>query len=268
MTCFPFIAILPVPEVHCLGDALLVPLRASCHMLPHSCRLGSDMVGRCDAHSTHVHDMRLRCGKYYDPSKMPQDQAPPPGGTFPIPTSSQNPLLAFRCTPAIKPYLAEDASSSAAVLIDSPVVYSNIQGAEGITLPSGSLSNAGSLSVSVSVGGKVLAHGTVPLNATAYELSLSLGDLTPQVAPYNLSCQATYSGGSSSQVYTTSSALYFLPDPSSGAVTKMDLRTGALLAKPANGQGSYQPVFPIGFYTEFEYLAGNLSLIDELGSQG
>jgi len=202
---------------------------------------------------------------------MPQAQAPPPGGTFSIPTSSQTPLLAFRCAPAIKPYLAEDAGSSAAILIDLPVVYSNIQGAEAISLPSGPLSHAGTLDVSVSAGGKELAHGTVPLNATAYEISFSLGDLTPQVSPYNLSCQATYSGGSSSsspQVFSASSSLYFLPDPTNSAVTKMDLRTGALLAKPANGQGSYQPVFPIGFYTEFQYLADDLTLIDELAAQG
>ncbi|KAF8142001.1 hypothetical protein EV363DRAFT_1149525 [Boletus edulis] len=203
---------------------------------------------------------------------MPQSQAPPPGGAFSIPSTSQTPLLAFRCVPAIKPYLAEDASSSAAILIDSPVVYSHIQGAEAITLPSGSLSNAGTLSVSVSVNGKVLANGVVPLNATAHEISFNLGDLTPQVSPYNLSCQATYSGGSSSsgspQVFSASSSLSFLPNPTNSGVTKMDLRTGALLAKPANGQGSYQPVFPIGFYTEFQYLAGNLSLIDELATQG
>ena len=215
--------------------------------------------------------MRFRCGKYYDPSKMPQDQAPSPGGTFSTPASSQSPLLAFRCAPAIKPYLAEDAGSSAAILIDSPVVYSNIQGAEAINLPSGSLSNAGTLDVSVSAGGKVLATSAVPLNATAYEIPFSLGDLAPQVTPYNLSCQATYSGGSSSsspQVFSASSALYFLPNPTNSTVTKMDLRTGALLAKPANGQGAYQPVFPIGFYTEFQYLADNLTLIDELAAQG
>lgn len=212
--------------------------------------------------------MHPRCGKYYDPSQMPQDKAPPPGGTFPIPTTSQSPLLALRCAPAIKPYLAEDASSSAAILIDSPVVSSNIQGAESIDLPSGSLSNAGTLSISVSVGGKVLGKGNVPLNATAYEIPFSLGDLTPQVSPYNVSCQATYSGGSSSQVFSASSSLYYMPDPTVGAVTKMDLRTGALLAKLANGQGSYNPVFPNGFYTEFEYLASNLTLIDELAAQG
>ena len=214
--------------------------------------------------------MRFRCGKYYDPSKMPQDQAPPPGGAFSVPTTSQTPLLAFRCAPAIKPYLAEDASSSAAIIIDSPVVYSNIQGANAVNLPSGSLSNAGTLSVSISAGGKVLGHGSVPLNATAYEVSFSLGDLTPQVSPYNISCQATYSESSSSspQAFSASTSLYYLPNPTNSAVTKMDLRTGALLAKPANGQGNYQPVFPIGFYTEFEYLAGNLALIDELAAQG
>ncbi|KAH0836408.1 hypothetical protein J3R83DRAFT_8009 [Lanmaoa asiatica] len=202
---------------------------------------------------------------------MPQNQAPPPGGVFSVPPSSQSPLLAFRCAPAIKPYLAEDAGSSAAILIDTPVVYSNIQGAEVIHLPSGSLSNAGTLSVTVSVGGNVLASGTVPLNATAYEISFSLGNLTPQTTPYNLSCEATYSHGSSStspQVFSASTALYYLPNPTNSAVTKMDLRTGALLAKPANGQGSYQPVFPIGFYTEFQYLANNLTLIDQLAAQG
>ena len=213
----------------------------------------------------------FRCGKYYDPSKLSQSSAPPPGGAFSIPTSSQSSLLAFRCAPAIKPYLAEDSGSSAAILIDSPVVYSNIQGAEPISLSSSSLSNAGTLSVTVSSGGRALASGAVPLNATAYEIPFSLGDLTPQLTPYNLSCQATYSGSSSSsgsQAFSTSSALYFIPDPTNSSVTKMDLRTGALLAKSASGQGSYQPVFPIGFYTEFQYLAENLTLIDELGAQG
>ncbi|KIJ20630.1 hypothetical protein PAXINDRAFT_6424 [Paxillus involutus ATCC 200175] len=211
------------------------------------------------------------CGKYYNASQMPQNQAPPPGGQFSLPAASKNPLLAFRCAPAIKPYLAEDAMTPAAVLIDSPVVYSEIIGAEAISLPSGSLSSAGTLNVTVSLGGKILANGAVPLNATAYEIPFDFEGVTPQVTPYNLSCQATYSasGSSSPQTFSTSTTLYFLPDPTSGAATKMDLRTGALLAKPADGQGGdYQPVFPIGFYTEFAYLAANLTVIDELQAQG
>jgi len=53
-------------------------------------------------------------------------------------------------------------------------------------------------------------------------------------------------------------------------VVKLDARTGALLAKPANGEGgAYEPVLPIGFYTGFgDYLATNLSLIDEAKAQG
>ncbi|KIM82042.1 hypothetical protein PILCRDRAFT_88833 [Piloderma croceum F 1598] len=50
----------------------------------------------------------------------------------------------------------------------------------------------------------------------------------------------------------------------------MDLCTGELLAKPANGLGEdYEPVFPIGFYTTYrEYLTFNISVLDELKAQG
>ena len=50
----------------------------------------------------------------------------------------------------------------------------------------------------------------------------------------------------------------------------MDLRTGALLAQPANGSGgAFAPIFPIGFYTLFDsYLATNLSIPATLASLG
>jgi hypothetical protein len=49
----------------------------------------------------------------------------------------------------------------------------------------------------------------------------------------------------------------------------MDLRTGALLSRKPNGSGDYEPVFPIGFYTQFNYyLASNLSMLDELAREG
>ncbi|KAH7885813.1 hypothetical protein F5I97DRAFT_1158171 [Phlebopus sp. FC_14] len=215
-------------------------------------------------------DAQTWCGKYYNSSQVSPSGATAPSGNFPLPAASQDPLLAFRCAPAIRPYLAEDMSSPVAVLIDSPVVYYEINGAQPINLPSGSLTNAGTLSVTVSLDGKTLTNGTVPLNATAYELTFSLQDITPHMTAYNLSCQATYSAGSSSeQSFSTSAALSLLPNPTSGSVTKMDLRTGALLAKPASGTGGdYEPIFPIGFYTGLDYLSLNTSVIDELGQQG
>lgn len=50
----------------------------------------------------------------------------------------------------------------------------------------------------------------------------------------------------------------------------MDLKTGALLARPADGSpGPYAPVFAMGFYTQFDgYLTTNLSVLNELKAQG
>ncbi|KAF8841644.1 hypothetical protein BDN67DRAFT_966894 [Paxillus ammoniavirescens] len=211
------------------------------------------------------------CGKHY----MSSQSIVVPGGNFPPPVSSKDPLLAFRCAPAIRPYLAEDASSPAAVLIDSPVVYYEIANAKTIYLAAGSVFST-ELDVTISLNGETLARELVPLNATAYELPFSLEGITPQMAAYNLSCEATYSGSMSAtslgppQTFSATTTLSVLPNPTNSSVTKMDLRTGALLAKPATGiEGAYKPVFPIGFYTNFGgYLATNLSIIDELKEQG
>jgi len=187
-----------------------------------------------------------------------------PGGNFPFPSPSSDPLLALRCAPAVRPYLAEDISSPAAILIDTPVVHYEIANAEPIQLSSDDTV----LKVTVSLDGRTLVAGLVPLNATGYELPFSLEGITPQKAAYRLSCEATYAAAS--QAFSATTALSVLPNPTYGSVTKMDLRTGALLAKPATGAGgTYEPVFPIGFYTDFDgYLATNLSVIDELKEQG
>ncbi|EGN94785.1 hypothetical protein SERLA73DRAFT_62021 [Serpula lacrymans var. lacrymans S7.3] len=208
------------------------------------------------------------CNKNY----MANQSIVPPGGNFPIPTYSHSPLLALRCGPAIKPYLAEDVHSPAAILIDALVVNYEITGAAPISLPSRGLSQAGSIDVTVSLDGKTLARGDVPLNTTAFELPFSLEGLTPQMTPYNLTCSATYSGTSDakSQSFSTTASLSYIPNPTNSSVTKMDLRTGALLAKPATGLGGeYAPVFPMGFYTTFDgYLSTNLSIVNELKEQG
>lgn len=83
-----------------------------------------------------------------------------------------------------------------------------------------------------------------------------------------MTCTATLSD----QKFTASGMLTYLPDPPSdiGSVTKMDLRTGALLARPANGNGGdFAPVLPVGFYTQFNgYLAKDLSISSTLAEQG
>lgn len=157
-------------------------------------------------------------------------------------------------------------------MIDAPVTFSEITGAAPINLPTHG--SPGTLEVTVTVNGKTLARGPVSINATKAELPFSLKDLKPQTAPFDVKCSATYSSPGSkgtSQTFSANTSLSYLPDPPDGrSVTKMDLRTGALLAKPAKGKrGAYETVFPVGFYTDFGgYLATNLSVIDEIKAQG
>ncbi|KAI0920741.1 hypothetical protein AcV5_010411 [Taiwanofungus camphoratus] len=206
------------------------------------------------------------CGKNY----MEGSPITPPGGQFPIPATSSSPLFAFRCAPAIKPYLPEDATSPAGILVDTFITYSEIASTAPISIPENG--PIGDVVVTVKVGEEVVTGGIVPLNATKFELSFSLLGLKPQTSAYDVSCSATYVAPSAKiETFTTSTTLSYLPDPPDGrSVTKTDLRTGALLAKPATGKGgAYEPVFPVGFYTDFGgYLASNLSLINEIKDMG
>ncbi|KDR78230.1 hypothetical protein GALMADRAFT_245305 [Galerina marginata CBS 339.88] len=207
------------------------------------------------------------CGKHY----MASSPVVAPGGLFPIPATSKTPLLAFRCAPAIRPFLAEDAKSGSdevAILIDTPVTFSQIANAAPISISRLDELASSSVSVTVSVNGKKVASGQVPLNATKHALPLKLSSLQPRAQAYDITCTATLE----SQKFEATGSLSFLPDPPPGigSVTKMDLRTGGLLARPANGKGGpFAPVFPVGFYTSFsDYLALDFSIPAKLKSQG
>lgn len=204
-----------------------------------------------------------RCGKHY----LPTLPATPPGGLFPIPAVSNSPLLALRCQPAIRPYLAEDeklSSTVKSILVDAPITNQKIANAVPVDAHNAHLD----LAVTVSVNGKVLTHGSVPLNATKHELAFSLSSLKPQKEAFVITCTATLG----SQTFSATGSLSYLPNPPAGigSVTKMDLRTGTLLARPANGKGGpFAPVFPIGFYTSFGgYLDQDFTIPSVLASQG
>jgi hypothetical protein len=217
-------------------------------------------------HSRFLPCFLARCGKNY----MASSPIVPPGGQFPTPATASGPLVAFACNQAIRPYLPEDAASPAEFIIDTPLTHTHVANAQSIDIPAhGALGN---LHVTINVNGHLLATQDVPLNASKVPVSFSLKGLKPQTQPLNVSCAATYSAATGkTQHFAASSSLFYLPDPPSGrSVTKMDLRTGALLAKPATGKGGpYETVLPIGFYTDFGgYLETNLTVLDELKTQG
>jgi hypothetical protein len=230
----------------------------------------SDMVRTTSSRSTDWSPQLLlsRCGKNY----MANQSVVPPGGQFVLPSQSAQPLLAFRCAPVFRPYLEEDAKS-AAIVIDTPIVYDWIDGAEPISLPSSggsAVTDLGSLQVNISVG-SVHTTANVPLNATGIQIPIDISKLISQKTTYNVSCSATYSAPSSSksQEFNTYASLLYLPD-TTASVTKTDLRTGALWVRPADGKGGpFAPFIPQGFYVAFDpYLVSNLSVIDDLKAAG
>ena len=206
------------------------------------------------------------CGKNYKPTAHPVI----PGGQFLVPATSPSPLLAFHCAPAVRPYLPEDATSPPtpsfiSIIVDSPLINSDIANAAAISSTSGSLS----VTVTLTTSGTILATGSVPVNSTGSTLPFSLAGLQPSKTPYSITCKAKTISGESYYVF---GSLFYLPTPPAGigSVIKMDQRTGTLLARPADGSsGPYAPVVSVGFYTSFDnYLAVDFTIPATLKSQG
>ncbi|KAI0063004.1 hypothetical protein BV25DRAFT_1915735 [Artomyces pyxidatus] len=204
------------------------------------------------------------CGKVY----MANETVVPPGGQFPVPVTSTSPLLALRCNPVLRPFLPDDLATPASngVIVDALVRYSHIAGAQPLALPS---AHEPLLHVSIALDGRPLASGTVPLNGSVV-IPFALAALEARLEPYNLTCTATLPS-SAEKFSSVPTTLTYLPTPppSIGSVTKLDLRSGALLAKAVHQPGPYEAVFPLGFYTNFGgYLEGNDTVVEVLKSQG
>ncbi|KAJ7178063.1 hypothetical protein C8R46DRAFT_1075716 [Mycena filopes] len=192
----------------------------------------------------------------------------PPGGRFPISERSSAPLLVFRCSPIITPYLHED--HEAGVVVETFVTYSRYSGSKPVVFSDGQPSSTAALEVSISVNGALLAEATVGFNSTS-ELHFPLANLSqPRKQPFIIDCAASYTPQHSHerQIFSAVAAISYLPAQESGSVTKRDSRTGALLVKPS-GSNSYEPIFPIGFYTSFDnYLDSDLLILDQLKAEG
>ncbi|KAI9454681.1 hypothetical protein BJY52DRAFT_1390884 [Lactarius psammicola] len=191
----------------------------------------------------------------------------PPGGQFPLPVTTTTPQMALRCNPALIPFLPDDLAdnSSSLILVDALVRNQEIAGVQPLAMPS---SPDAELSVSVFADGKPLTSGTVPLNGSA-TIPFSLSALSPRLKPYSLSCTATLP--SPNQNFTsTPTNLAFLPPPDTvDSITRLNQRTGGLLAKRARSQDPYEAIFPVGFFTQFGgYLEGNDGILEDLKSQG
>jgi hypothetical protein len=196
------------------------------------------------------------CGKPYSAGSPPI--LIPPASKFPLPPKSLSPLLNFQCNPAIKPYIFEE-DTAAIFILDAQIAHDigePFSGVAGRTL----------YTVSLMTGTTTLLEtGKLVAGSKGTEVVIGLAALSPRLEPYNVSCTATASDGTS---YHQPTLLHYYPPNPHGSITKMDLRTGGLLVH-AKGRTGYQPLIPFGFYTAASsYLAKNLSIIDEISANG
>lgn len=188
-----------------------------------------------------------------------------------MPASLKTPHLALRCNPALIPFLPDDNDptnpSSGAILVDALVRKTRIKGSEPLDTVSPFQDTE--LLVNVYLDGRYLTSGKVPLNGSA-ALPFSLTEISTRIEPYDLTCTATLSSSSRTFKSVPTHLTYLpFPDASIGSFTKLDLRTGGLLAKRVNDSKPYEPIFPMGFYTSFGgYLDGNFSVLEDLKHDG
>jgi hypothetical protein len=157
------------------------------------------------------------------------------------------------------------SDSTGSVIIDANVTHD-----VGQALPSGFAQSSSSiLDVTVSLASSPsspLAQLQIAVGSMGNEASFSLSSLPPSTTPYNLSCSASLSSNSQS-TFTTQALLRRLPpNPYQGSVTKIDRRTGSMLRQSASGE--WEPTLTFGFYTGFDSLASNLSLVDQMKADG
>jgi hypothetical protein len=201
-------------------------------------------------------------------------------GRTPVPAPASAPLLDFRCTAAQWPYLAEysflfagiraRALTACSDTAGELLIDANVTADVGQSVPGVDLSANASFTLSVffstaSSSTPLLQNVSVPLGSHGLALPVPFAQLPPANTTYNLTCVAAFASGAS---ISTSAGLRRLPlNPYGGGATKLDRRTGALLRR-AGGAGAWAPFLPWGFYTYYEDLAGNTSLVGAMAEDG
>lgn len=219
------------------------------------------------------------CGKNYKEGTPVIE----PGGRYPVPSSSDGPLLLFRCEAAVKPYLEND-DTNGGVLIDLEITHTNAKGTTPITSDIANKQEPKFL-IQVSTGDlPLLTAGVVGLGKNQL-LEFPLFALQARKEKYELTCKAQFisdegeeSDGTGmkeakeavmdvTNSYSTSAQLSYLPpSPYGGSTVKIDTVTKALLVK---GENEWKPILPYGFYASFDgYLAKDLSVLDEMAAMG
>ena len=176
-----------------------------------------------------------------------------PGGELYPPTPSSSLLLDLKIVPRHSIYVSSETTG--AFIVDAAL--SRIHGAYYIASSGQSFkatSNASStnaliFSITVEGNDKPLVQNNVTINTTSNLFDFDLTSLEPRTTAYHVLLHGTTVGGN--QTYTAATDLYYLPDKTTGSVTKIDNLNGGLLFRNNSTTSQFAPVFPFGFYTNY-----------------
>lgn len=187
----------------------------------------------------------------------------PPKGIFEAFEELSVPQLAFQCSPKMHVHLESDGCNASSILLDTLVTFTRLR--YSLPLPdSFDIVAPPKLGLHIEIGEERFGFSDVQFYARNLEFPVSMCSLQPRLKPYIVKCVLSLGKEKS---YTSTTSLSYLPQRSSGSVTTIDRKTGAMMVKSPGR--AYEPIFPIGFYTDFGgYLASNLSILDEIKAQG
>lgn len=95
----------------------------------------------------------------------------------------------------------------------------------------------------------VLVSNSVPINSTDNLFDFSFTKLKPRLEAYDIVLYGASPDGN--QTYTATTQLFYLPDKTTGSITKIDHLNGGMLFKNNATNYAFVPVLPHGWYTDY-----------------
>ncbi|KAK1833306.1 hypothetical protein QBC39DRAFT_401719 [Podospora conica] len=197
------------------------------------------------------------CGKVYQPEYPSFD----PGGQLYPPIATQGPpLLDVQFTPRYSLYL--EGEQQGEFIITAPL--SHFRGT-----PWPNTTNTFVFAIHVAETDFPLVESTIPVNTTRTILPFDLALLAPSLAPIELVLYGAPESGN--PTWTATATLLYLPDKTTGSITRIDHLTGGLHHRNTASNHTFRPILPYGFFASYDgflALPNATSLLDAYAALG
>lgn len=121
--------------------------------------------------------------------------------------------------------------------------------------------------IAVETSDIVLVANSVAINSTDNLFDFDFHRLQPRMDAYDIVLYGVTPGGD--RVYSARTQLFYLPDKTTGSVTKIDNLNGGMLFKNNATGKQFEPLLPFGFYADYSgYLALKLENVKAYHDQG